>query len=92
MFFSFYESFPDRYRVIVDEQMLNVDLRGTDILTGKRFSAAFIDLVDIAGEEFRLILFRQFAENARRRDKGSGGVKIFAGDEVGANLEAAAAL
>ena len=92
MFFSFYESFPDCYSVIVDEQMLDVDLRRADIAAGKRLSAALIDLVDIADEEFRLILFRQFAEDARRRDKGSGGIKILAGDEVGADLEAAAAL
>ena len=92
MFFSFYESFPDRYSVIIDEQMLDINLCGTDITAGKGLSAALIDLVDIAYEEFRLILFRQFTENARCRDKGSGGIKILAGDEVGAYLQTTAAL
>lgn len=92
MFFSFYESFPDRYSVIIDEQMLDINLRGTDITAGKGLSAALIDLVDIADEEFRLILFRQFAEDARCRNKGSGRVKIFAGDKVGTDLQTTAAL
>ena len=92
MFFSFYESFPDSYSVIIDEQMLDINLRGTDITAGKGLSAAFIDLVNIAAEELRLVLFRQFAEDARCRDKGSGRVKIFVGDKVGADLQTAAAL
>ena len=72
--------------------MLDVDLRGTDIAAGEGLSTAFIDLIDIAFEEFRLILFRQFAKDARCRDKGSGRIKTLAGDEVGADLETAAAL
>ena len=92
MFFSFYESFPDRYSVIIDEQMLDIDLRRADIAAGEGLSAALIDLVYIAAEEFRLILFRQFTENARCWDKGSGGIKILAGDEVGADLQTTAAL
>ena len=88
----FYEPFPDGDGIVVDQKVLYIDLRRADIAAGEGLSAALVDLVDIAAENFRLVLFRQLAEDTRCRDKGSGGVEFFAGDEVRTDLQATAAL